>query len=138
MNPMTGFSIPLTPSSAIPTAPGAYAAPVSMPVAGDRLRFSGKAQATEPADTAPDTFTRQQKLMGGLKGAVKNIFNKKALIKDTLIGMVIAAVTAWAPGSQLFTIPMYMCIMGAFRAIHGFEAGYNDPTLAAFGKNKAE
>jgi hypothetical protein len=114
--------------------PGSSPAPLSAPAptpqtaASPALRFGKKHEE--------DSFTSQNdggsvssadRIKGALMGAVKAIFQPKSLALDTLIAVAITVATAWLPGSQLLTIPAFLAISAALRAVKGGIQGYQNP-----------
>jgi len=87
---------------------------------------------TAPHPGMMDTsITSAERIKGAIKGGTKNIFNPKGIMKDVLISAIIAAATAWLPGSQLLTVPLWMTIGAIFRAIDGAAQGYRFPRAHA-------
>lgn len=74
-----------------------------------------------------EEFTSKQRLNGAFKSAVKAIFNPRSIFIDTLIAVAITIATAWLPGSQLLTIPTFLAISAAWRAVQGGIEGYQHP-----------
>jgi hypothetical protein len=117
-------------SSIMPTGTGT---PITPGARTDAPRF-GK-ESSEPSDRfspqeqeeAPRDFSTAERLKGACKGALKAIFRPRSLMMDTLFAVVITVATAWLPGSQLLTIPAYLAISAALRAVPGAIHGYQSP-----------
>lgn len=97
----------------------------------DTLRF-GKRNAD-----ADGEFTTGQKWQGGGKALLKSVSDWKWWAKEGAIACGITLATCWLPGSQLFTIPLWIGISGAFTHGRAFMEGFRNPALADAPESKA-
>lgn len=92
------------------------------------LRFGKKSKVDEFLAQHNLTETpKKDRIKGALKGAVAEVFKPMKILIDIGIGTLLAIATFWLPGSQLLTIPAYLAISAAFRAVHGAMEGYKHP-----------
>jgi hypothetical protein len=115
-----------------PQNPRTTAATTSVPQAAASALHFGKSHEEEADHFSPHRheergFSSAERVKGAVTGAMKAIFQPKSLMIDSLIAVAITVATAWLPGSQLLTIPAYLAISAALRAVKGALHGYQNP-----------
>lgn len=90
----------------------------------DTVRF-GKRDKHNRAE--PGEFTTGEKWKGGAKAMFKSLADWKWWAKEGAIACAITLATCWLPGSQLFTIPLWLIISGMFTHGQAFMNGFRNP-----------
>lgn len=94
----------------------------------DSVQFAGKQASKNKMGSAPEINTGNR-FTGAWKAIKKDITRLGWWGKQTAIATAITVATCWLPGSQLFTIPLWLGIDLTMRGIDGFSnpAKYNTP-----------
>lgn len=106
----------------------------SLASVSDSVHFGGHESRDKDQDVEKGTdssearqFTTGQKWQGGGKAMLKSMTNWKWWAREGAIAGGITLATCWLPGSQLFTIPLWLGISGAFTHGKAFVDGYRNP-----------
>lgn len=94
----------------------------------DSVRFGG--QTENGQDAIATHFSTGEKWKGGGKAMLKSLTNWKWWAKEGAIACGITVATCWLPGSQLFTIPLWLGISGVFTHGKAFMDGFRNPNTA--------
>ncbi|HEY9746735.1 MAG TPA: hypothetical protein V6C99_11015 [Oculatellaceae cyanobacterium] len=95
------------------------------------LRFGQKDSVNEGdqfiLQRPAESFSPAERAKSALSAAVKAIFSPTKILADLAIGTLITIATAWLPGSQLVTIPVYFAISASMRAAFAAAHGWKNP-----------
>jgi hypothetical protein len=97
----------------------------------DSVQFAGKQASKNKMGNGPEINTGDR-FTGAWKAIKKDITSLSWWGKQTAIATAITVATCWLPGSQLFTIPLWLGISLTMQGIDGFSnpTQYNAPAPA--------
>jgi hypothetical protein len=89
----------------------------------DSVQFNGKQPRTVPVDNpAPQAgFFSGERLTGAWRSLKHDLTSKDWWLKNGAIATAVTLATCWMPGSQLFTIPLWLGIDAMFSAMKGHQ-----------------
>lgn len=93
----------------------------------DSIRFGHQQPKQADESEQEAAFTTGEKWKGGGKALLKSVADWKWWAKEGAIACGITLATCWLPGSQLFTIPLWLGISGAFKHGRAFMEGFRNP-----------
>lgn len=89
--------------------------------ANDSVQFAGNTKKVAFRGDAPPSHTTGERFNGAWKAVKNNVTTLGWWGKQTAIAGAITLATCWLPGSQLFTIPLWLGIDLTLKAIDGFS-----------------
>lgn len=93
----------------------------------DAVHLAGNPPQTAPAaNRTPEAgFFSQDRLTGAWRSLKQDLTNKNWWLKNGAIAVALTLATCWLPGSQLFTIPLWLSMDALYSAIRGHN-NYQD------------